>query len=52
MIETDYHTIPTNIYDKIKEQAEELGISIDYFLMEFCKVSDSWIKGGTPKVDL
>jgi len=41
MIETEYHAIPTNIFDKIKSEAEELGISIDYYLMEFCQVSSS-----------
>ena len=40
MIETVYHTIPANLFPEIESQAEELGVSVDYFLMEFCKVSD------------
>ena len=47
MIETDYHTIPANIFNQIESQANELKVSIDYFLMEFCQLSDGdcdWIK--------
>jgi len=40
MIETDYHTIPSNLYSEIEIEASELGVSIDYFLMEFCSVSE------------
>jgi len=40
MIETDYHTIPSNLYPEIESEASLLNVSIDYFLMEFCKVSD------------
>jgi hypothetical protein len=40
MIETEYHTIPENIYEEIKDEAIELGISIDYYLMEFCHISE------------
>jgi len=40
MIETDHHTIPANLYSEIESEANELGVSVDYFLMEFCKVSD------------
>jgi len=40
MIETDYYTIPTNIFSQIKAEAEELQVSVDYYLMEFCSVSE------------
>jgi len=40
MIETDYHTIPTTIFSQIKAEAEELQVSVDYYLMEFCSVTD------------
>jgi hypothetical protein len=40
MIETNYHTIPTNLFPEIEAEASKLGVSVDYFLMEFCKVSD------------
>ena len=40
MIETNYHLIPEKIYSEIVNQAKELGVSIDYFLMEFCEVSE------------
>jgi len=40
MIETNYHAIPANLFPEIKSEADELGVSIDYFLMEFCSISD------------
>jgi len=40
MIETDYHTIPANLYSEIESEADELGVSVDYFLMEFCSITD------------
>jgi hypothetical protein len=40
MIDTDYHTIPEHIYKQIEIEANQLGVSVDYFLMEFCKVSE------------
>jgi len=40
MIETEYHSIPANLFDDIHKQASELGVSVDYFLMEFCQVGD------------
>ena len=40
MIETVYHTIPANLFPEIEAEANKLGVSVDYFLMEFCKVPD------------
>jgi len=44
MIETVYHTIPANIYKEVESQAKELGVSVDYFLMEFCTISNEEAK--------
>jgi len=40
MIETDYHTILNNLYPEIESEALKLNVSVDYFLMEFCSVSE------------
>jgi hypothetical protein len=38
MIETDYFILPTDLYVQCCNNAEELDVSLDYFLMEFCEV--------------
>jgi hypothetical protein len=48
MIETDYHILPEHIYSQIVNEAQKIHVSVDYFLMEFCKIQE----GGTPKVSL
>jgi len=40
MIETNYYILPEEIHEQIILEAKELGVSVDYFLMEFCKVSE------------
>ena len=40
MIETDYHILPQDIYLDVVIEAMKLNVSVDYFLMEFCKIDD------------
>lgn len=40
MIETTYHILPETIFEEVKEQAQELNVSVDYYLMEFCQLED------------
>ena len=40
MIETNYHILPEEVYLDVVAEAEKLGVSVDYFLMEFCEVSE------------
>jgi hypothetical protein len=40
MIETDYYILPQDIYLDVVTEAMKLNVSVDYFLMEFCKVDD------------
>ena len=40
MIETDYHTLPAHIFQEVKVEADKLQVSVDYFLMEFCTISN------------
>ena len=38
MIETDFYILSQAQYDECNTEASKLGLSIDYFLMEFCDV--------------
>jgi len=40
MIETDYHILPPHLFQEVKTQADELGVSVDYYLMKFCSITD------------
>ena len=40
MIETDYHILPENVYLDAVTDAMQLGVSVDYFLMEFCSLTE------------
>jgi hypothetical protein len=40
MIETDYYILPEEIHKQVIIEASELGLSIDYFLMEFCDIKE------------
>jgi len=40
MIETDYYILPEEIHSEIIIEAMKLNVSVDYFLMEFCKIDD------------
>ncbi len=38
MIETDFFILSSEQYDEFKKDADELNLSLDYFLLEFCDV--------------
>ena len=38
MIETDFFILTHDQYEQFNSEASELGVSIDYFLSEFCDV--------------
>ena len=38
MIETDYFIITQEQYDEFNPEAEEVGVNLDYYLMEWCIV--------------
>ena len=38
MIETDYHILPPDVFHEVKPEADQLGVSVDYYLMEFCEI--------------
>jgi hypothetical protein len=39
MIETDYFILNGEQYQEFYTAAQEVGVSIDYFLLEFCDVT-------------
>jgi len=45
MIETDFFILNGEQYQQFYTEASELGLSIDYYLMEFCQVEgeDVWV---------
>lgn len=36
MIETEYFILGTKEYAEVLVESEELGVSVDYFLLEWC----------------
>ena len=40
MIETTYHILPETLFEEVKEEAQKLSVSVDYYLMEFCQLAD------------
>ena len=40
MIETNYYILPQNIYLDAVTEAMKLNVSVDYFLMEFCSLTE------------
>ena len=43
MIETDFYILSQEQYDQFNSEAQELGLSIDYYLSEFCDVKGEWM---------
>jgi hypothetical protein len=44
MIETDFFLLSSEQYQQTLQDAAIEGVSIDYFLMEFCDVEQEWIQ--------
>jgi hypothetical protein len=43
MIETDFYILSQEQYDQFNSEASELGLSIDYYLDEFCDIQGEWV---------
>lgn len=43
MIETDFYILSQEQYDQFYTEASDLGLSIDYYLSEFCDVKGELI---------
>jgi hypothetical protein len=39
-IETDYFIITQEQHDEFNPEAEEVSVSLDYYLMEFCTITE------------
>ena len=39
MIETDFFILNAEQYQQFYTEASEIGVNIDYYLMEFCEVT-------------
>jgi hypothetical protein len=44
MIETDFYVLTQEQYQENLQFANELGITVDYFLLEFCDVQGPMIQ--------
>jgi hypothetical protein len=44
MIETDFFFLSTEQYQKTLQDAAIEGVSVDYFLLEFCTVEGEWVE--------
>lgn len=44
MIETNYYILTEEQYHQFQSDADELGLSIDYFLDEFCIVTGEYVQ--------
>ena len=43
MIETDFYVLSQEQYEENLQFANELGVTVDYFLLEFCEVEGPYI---------
>mgnify|MGYP003333007408 FL=1 len=43
MIETDYFILSPEQYQQTQQDAAVEGVSIDYYLLEFCDVQGDWV---------
>ena len=40
MIETDYFILEQDLHDQFNAEAKEHGVSLDYYLLEFCEITE------------
>ena len=40
VIETEFHILPEEVFQECNSNAEELNVNIDYYLMEFCTLTE------------
>ena len=43
MIETQFFILTQEQYDENTSEAEQLGINVDYYLMEFCDTEGEYV---------
>ena len=43
MIETDFFILSNEQYQQTQQDAADEGVSVDYFLLEFCVVEGEWV---------
>jgi hypothetical protein len=43
MIETDFFILSSEQYQESVEYAAIEGVSVDYFLLEFCDIQGDWV---------
>ena len=43
MIETDFYILSQAQYEECNTEASKLGITLDYFLLEFCDVQGPYV---------
>ena len=46
MIETDFYILSGEQYQQFYTEASELGLTIDYYLMEFCDIEGPMVEVG------
>ena len=44
MIETDFFILTSEQYQESVEHAAIEGVSVDYYLLEFCTVEGEWVE--------
>ena len=40
VIETEFHILPEEVFQECNTNAQELDVNIDYYLMEFCTITE------------
>ena len=44
MIETQFYILGNQEYKEAKQDADQLGISVDYYISEFCTYEWEWVE--------
>jgi hypothetical protein len=44
MIETNFFILDAQQFNELKPEADELGVTLDYFLMEFCMIDGDTVE--------
>jgi hypothetical protein len=44
MIETDYFILSAQEYQRAKQDSNNIGVNVDYYLMEFCTYEWEWVE--------
>ena len=44
MIETQFYILGNQQYQEAKQDADQLGVSVDYYISEFCTIDGDWVE--------